>query len=94
MDEEGREQVYCAIGNEGHVWISHSDRLPSKIRQQLAQSPFNICPACLVCFMEPRVRSLRPDWPREKLLCMGIKVMEEQIRLHDTNKTKSSVWRA
>jgi hypothetical protein len=43
---DGR-QVKCLIASEGHVWMKdYFDRLPSSVRRRLAESDFNICPAC------------------------------------------------
>jgi hypothetical protein len=43
---EGR-QVKCLTADEGHVWMGSFDRLPPIVRRRLAQSPFNICAACM-----------------------------------------------
>jgi hypothetical protein len=44
---EGR-QVKCLIASEGHLWMrGYFDRLPSAVRRRLAESSFNICPACM-----------------------------------------------
>ena len=44
---EGR-QVKCLIASEGHLWMQgYYDRFPGAVRQRLAASPFNICPACM-----------------------------------------------
>ena len=33
---------------EGHLWMTdYHDRLPKVVRQRLAASSFNICPACM-----------------------------------------------
>jgi hypothetical protein len=46
-DLEGR-QVKCLIASEGHLWMrGHFDRFPSVVRHRLAESTFNICPACM-----------------------------------------------
>ena len=44
---EGR-QVKCLTADEGHVWMHCHDRLPSAVRRRLAESRFNLCPACVV----------------------------------------------
>lgn len=81
MDEDGKEQIHCLTASAGHLWMrGYYDRLPSTVRQQLAQSRFNVCPACLVLFVEPKVQALHPDWAREKRLFASIQVMEEQAR--------------
>lgn len=44
---DGR-QVKCLIASAGHLWMQdYFDRFPPAIRLRLAQSEFNICPACL-----------------------------------------------
>ena len=46
-DLEGR-QVKCLIASEGHLWMrDYFDRFPSVVRRRLAESAFNICPACM-----------------------------------------------
>jgi hypothetical protein len=46
-DLEGR-QVKCLIASEGHLWMrNYFDRFPSGVRRRLAESAFNICPACM-----------------------------------------------
>jgi hypothetical protein len=41
-------QIKCLIASEGHLWMrSYFDRLPSAVRRRLAESAFNICPACM-----------------------------------------------
>jgi hypothetical protein len=82
MDAEGREQFYCVNGNDGHDWKVEAmpayDKLPKDIRQQLAQSPFNICPKCFD-FKVQDIARLHPDWPRKKLLSVAIKIREHEI---------------
>jgi hypothetical protein len=43
---EGK-QVKCLTSDEGHVWIGAYDRMSPRVRNRLASSAFNICPACL-----------------------------------------------
>jgi hypothetical protein len=44
---EGK-QVKCLIASEGHMWMKgYYDRMSPRVRSRLANSPFNICPACL-----------------------------------------------
>jgi hypothetical protein len=46
-DLEGR-QVKCLIASAGHRWMrGYFDRLPAIVRRRLAESAFNICPACM-----------------------------------------------
>jgi hypothetical protein len=45
---EKGDQVKCLIASEGWQWMrTYYDRLPAAARQRLAQSGFNICPACM-----------------------------------------------
>jgi hypothetical protein len=43
---DGR-QVRCTTFDEGSVWIHGLDELPPPVRRRLANSRFNICPACV-----------------------------------------------
>jgi hypothetical protein len=46
-DRDGK-QVKCLIASEGHLWMrGYYDRLPKPVRARLAESPHNICAACL-----------------------------------------------
>jgi hypothetical protein len=45
-DLEGR-QVKCLTADAGHVWMHCFDPLPPVVRRRLAESCFNICPACM-----------------------------------------------
>jgi hypothetical protein len=54
---EGR-QVKCLTADEGHVWMPSYDRLPPAVRRRLAQSPFNICAACMA--IEARRAASKP----------------------------------
>jgi len=45
-DPKGR-QVKCLTSDEGHVWMPNYDRLPPAVRRRLAESPFNLCAACV-----------------------------------------------
>jgi len=52
----GGRQVKCLTADEGHVWIHYYDRLPAAVRQRLATSVDNICPACLALQVEETAR--------------------------------------
>jgi hypothetical protein len=68
---EGR-QVKCLIASEGHVWMrSHFDLLPRSVRHRLAESRFNICPAC----MDEEARKAAPK--RVPTIATYFKVIEE-----------------
>jgi hypothetical protein len=76
---DGR-QVKCLINDEGHVWISWHDRLPPPVRQRLAESVFNICPACMT--IEARrvaaARGLRQ--PTIRIYLDLIKAIERKLK--------------
>ena len=45
---EKSHQIKCLIASEGWQWMrSYFDQLPAAVRQRLAVSRFNICPACM-----------------------------------------------
>jgi hypothetical protein len=47
-DQKDR-QVKCLIASGGHLWMKdYYDELPPVVRRRLAQSPFNICAACMM----------------------------------------------
>jgi hypothetical protein len=46
IDPDGK-QVRCLTADEGHVWMHCHDRLPPLVRRRLAESAFNLCPACM-----------------------------------------------
>ena len=45
-DPDGK-QVRCLTADAGHVWIHAYDKLPPPVRKRLAESPFNLCAACM-----------------------------------------------
>ena len=45
-DPDGK-QVRCLTADEGHRWIHVYDGLPKPVRKRLAESPFNLCAACM-----------------------------------------------
>jgi hypothetical protein len=74
-------QTYCLIATGGHLWMrGYYDALPVAVRRRLRESPFNICPACLVIEVVPEVRRKHPNWSREKLLFAAVELMERKVR--------------
>ena len=71
-------QVRCYTADRGHVWIESYDALPPVVRKRLRNSPFNLCAACLVMFVLPKVRRKYPT--REKALFAAIEIMEAEVR--------------
>ena len=42
------KQVKCLIASEGHLWMCDwFDEFPPEVRERLANSRHNICPACM-----------------------------------------------
>ena len=46
VDPDGK-QVRCLTADAGHVWLHYYDRLSPPVRRRLAESVFNLCPACV-----------------------------------------------
>jgi hypothetical protein len=57
---EGR-QVKCLTADEGHVWMYRFDSLPRAVRRRLAESRFNICPACMAIDARKVAPTARPS---------------------------------
>jgi hypothetical protein len=74
-DPKGR-QVKCLTADEGHVWMPSYDRLPSAVRHRLAESPFNLCPACVAIEVRRGVRG----GPSLKAYFAVISAIEEKLR--------------
>ena len=55
------------------------DSLPLSVRQRLRNSPFNLCPACLVTEFLPEVQR-HSEYSRESALLAAIEIMELQLR--------------
>ena len=47
LTDPDARQVKCLTADAGHVWMPSYDRLPPVVRRRLANSPFNICAACM-----------------------------------------------
>ena len=61
------------------------DGMPSTVRQRLRSSPFNLCPACVVTEVLPKVRRKHPNYAREKALFAAIEIMEAEVRANTTD---------
>jgi hypothetical protein len=48
LTDPDARQVKCLTADAGHVWMPDYDELPPVVRRRLANSPFNICAACMV----------------------------------------------
>jgi hypothetical protein len=74
-------QTKCWIATSGHIWMNaYFDTLPLSVRRRLRNSPFNLCPACLVTEFMPKVRLRHPGYSHEKALLAGIEMMEAELR--------------
>jgi hypothetical protein len=76
-----KNQTFCLIASGGHLWMKgYFDTQALAVRQRLRSSSFNICPACLVTKVLPKVRRQHRNWPQEKQLIAAIEIMEAQVR--------------
>jgi hypothetical protein len=77
-----RNQFYCINGNSGYAWMVRYmpsyDKLPRVVREQLQQSPFNICTMCLTACL--RHTAMKAGRPRTDDLLMCVEIREHQIR--------------
>ena len=81
MGKNEINQTFCLIASGGHLWMRHYfDSLPLAVRQRLRNSPFNICPACLVTKSLRVMQRQHPNWTRERLLFAAIEAMEAMVR--------------
>src|SRR5262245_55671595 len=73
----GGRQVKCLIASEGHLWMRrYFDRLPPAVRHRLAESAFNIYPAC----MDEEARRTAPGRPSVATYFAIIERIEQQLR--------------
>jgi hypothetical protein len=78
-DSDGR-QVKCLIASEGHLWMrDYFDRFPSAVRRRLAESPFNICPACMSEEAERMAATQRLKRPTLSVYLGVIAVIERKL---------------
>src|SRR5262245_60626441 len=74
-------QTFCLIATGGHLWMrGYFDILPSSVRRRLRESPHNLCPACLVTEVLPKVQARHPGLSSEKALMAAVEAMELQVR--------------
>jgi hypothetical protein len=79
-DLEGR-QVKCLIASEGHLWMrNYFDRFPSVVRRRLAESTFNICPACMDEEAHTAARQRKETKPSVGTYFRVIKVIERKLK--------------
>jgi hypothetical protein len=79
--DDSVNQTKCWIATHGWMWMeNYFDDLPVAVRQRLRNSPFNLCPACLVTEFLPEVRRRHGEYTREKALLAAIEIMESELR--------------
>jgi hypothetical protein len=80
-DKQGGDEINqtkCWLATHGSLWMRrYFDTLPVAVRRRLRNSPFNLCPACLVTEFLPKVKGRRS---REQALLAAIEIMELQVR--------------
>ena len=80
-DLEGR-QVKCLIASEGHLWMrDYFDRFPSVVRRRLAESAFNICPACMDEEAHTAARQRKETKPSVSTYFRVIEAIERKLAL-------------
>jgi hypothetical protein len=77
-DPDGK-QVRCLTADEGHVWMASHDKLPPPVRRRLAESVFNLCPACMdiEAYAVAQARGLRR--PTVSIYLAVIRAIERQL---------------
>jgi hypothetical protein len=76
-DLEAR-QVKCLTADAGHIWMPNYDRLPPAVRRRLADSPFNICAACMDIEAHRTIRTGRK--PSLAAYFAAIETIETQLK--------------
>jgi len=77
---EGR-QVKCLIASGGHLWMrDYFDRFPSVVRRRLAESAFNICPACMDEEAHTAARQRKETRPSIGTYLRVIEAIEQKLR--------------
>jgi hypothetical protein len=87
-DPHDEMQVYCLVGDQGHLWIGHYDTMPPAVRQRWRNSPFNVCAACAKAFVLSEVRAQFPKLSHEQALLKALEIMEVKIRKGDVAKMR------
>jgi hypothetical protein len=73
-------QVKCLIASGGHLWMrDYFDRLPAAVRRRLAESPFNICPACMSEEAEREAATQRLKRPTISVYLNVIDAIEQKL---------------
>ena len=79
-DLEGR-QVKCLIASEGRLWMQcYFDRFPSIVRRRLAESAFNICPACMDKEAQMAARQRKETKPSVSTYFRVIEAIERKLK--------------
>src|SRR5215472_12775557 len=74
-------QVKCLIASGGHLWMrNYFDRFPSVVRRRLAESAFNICPACMDIEAHAAARQRKETKPSVGTYFRVIEVIEQKLR--------------
>jgi hypothetical protein len=76
---DGR-QVKCLIASAGHLWMrGHFDRFPRPVRERLARSEHNICPACLDEQVQELAHRRKERKPSTATYFAVIEIIERQL---------------
>jgi hypothetical protein len=87
MADDGILQTKCWIAAGGHLWMEgYFDTLPVAVRRRLRNSPYNLCPACLVTEFLPQVKAKQHGLSREQALFVAVQIMESEVRRGDAGR--------
>jgi hypothetical protein len=75
------QQVKCLFASEGHLWMrGYFDRFPQVVRRRLAESAFNICPACLDKEAHAAAHRRKETRPSLGTYLLVIKTIEQKLK--------------
>jgi len=77
--DRDEKQVLCLTADAGHVWIHCYDRLPPPVRRRLAESVFNICPACMEIEANNVARACGRRSPTVRIYFQVIEAIERKL---------------
>lgn len=78
MSDRDRFQGLCLQSEDGWEFMSTFDEMPWEVRNELRNSPFNLCPACVFDVAYKIGSSCEPFF-----LIKAIREMEQMIRCEE-----------
>jgi hypothetical protein len=83
MEASNKFQGLCLVAVEGYRLMEHYDYLPPMVRKRLQDSPFNLCPACVMELTAERASKLRARQLDPQFYLHAIETMENMIRCEE-----------